>query len=92
MQDVSETVLWKTFVKNFAKIFPVFSLTLPDILLHPFLQLFGDLLFLPLFEICNKHSGVERTVAGVDAQVFDFLFSIVQEAHVCGLKNELRYI
>lgn len=55
---------------------------LPEILLHPFLQLFGDFLFLPLANICHKDSRVEGAVSGVNAQVFNVLFSVVQEAHV----------
>lgn len=65
------------------------SLRVPEILLHPFLQLFGDLLFLPFAHIGHKHSRVERAVSGVDAKVFDFLFPIVQEAHVGCLWDEL---
>lgn len=62
----------------------------PKILLHPSLQLFGDLLLLPLFDFCDKHSGVKGAVVGVDGQVFHFLLSVVQEAHVGGLRNKLR--
>ncbi|MEQ2278402.1 hypothetical protein XENORESO_017852 [Xenotaenia resolanae] len=67
-----------------------FSLTAPEILLHPFFQLFGDLLFLPLFDICDKHSRVKGALTWVDAQVFHFLFSVVQEAHVGCLRDKLR--
>lgn len=67
-----------------------FSLYIPEILLHPFLQLFGDLLFLPFADICHKHSRVEGAVSGVDAQIFHFLFPVVQEAHVGCLWDELR--
>lgn len=63
---------------------------LPEILLHPVLQLFGDLLFLPLTHICHKHPRVEGAVSGVDAQLSDFLFPVIQEAHVGGLRNEVK--
>lgn len=63
---------------------------LPEVLFHPPLQLLGDLLFLPLTDVCHKHSGVEGAVSGVDAQVLHFLFPVVQEAHVSCLGDELR--
>lgn len=61
-----------------------------EILLHPFLQLFGDLLFPPFADIGHKHSRVERAVSGMDAQIFNFLFPVVQEAHVGCLWDELN--
>lgn len=64
------------------------SSQVPEVLLHPFLQLFGDLLFLPFSQICHKHSWVEGAVSGVNAQVFNFLFPVVQEAHVGCLWRE----
>lgn len=64
------------------------SSRVPEVLLHPFLQLFGDLLFLPFRQICHKNSRVEGAVSGVNAQVFNFLFTVVQETHVgCLWKN-----
>lgn len=64
------------------------SSRVPEVLLHPFLQLFGDLLFLPFGQICHKHSRVEGALSGVNGQVFHFLFPVVQEAHVGGLWKE----
>lgn len=53
-----------------------------EVLAHPFLQLHSDLLLPPLVNISHKHSGVKGAVVGVNPQVSDGLFPIVQETHV----------
>lgn len=53
-----------------------------EVLAHPFLQLLSDLLLLPLINISYKHTRVKGAVTGVNAQLPDCLFSIVQETHV----------
>lgn len=53
-----------------------------EVLAHPFLQLYSDLLLLPLVNISHKHTRVKRAVVGVNAQLADCLLSIVQETHV----------
>lgn len=66
-------------------------LCIPEILLHPFLQLFGDLLFPPFVHIRHKHPGVERAVSRVDAEISHYLFPVVQVAHVGCLWDEPRW-
>lgn len=66
------------------------SLASPEVHLHPLLQLFGDLLLLPLVDVGHKHPGVEGAVSGMDAQIFHLVLSVVQETHVGGLWDKLR--
>lgn len=66
-------------------------LCVPEILLHPFLQLFGDLLFLPFVHIGHKHPRVERAVSRVDAEISHYLFPVVQVAHIGCLWDKLRW-
>lgn len=57
------------------------------ILLHPFLQLLGDVLVLPFCHVGNNHTRIERAGAGADAEVLDGLLPVVQIAHICILKS-----
>lgn len=62
----------------------------PDILSHPFLQLFSYFLPFPFTDVCYKNTWIKGAVAGVDAQLSDFLFAVVQKSHIGCLWDEMK--
>lgn len=55
--------------------------------LHPLFQLLRYPLMFPFSHVSNNYSRIKGAGAGADAKISNGLLSVVQESHVCVLRN-----
>lgn len=56
--------------------------------LHPLFQLLCNPLMFPFSHVSNNYSRIKGAGAGADAKISNCLLSVVQEPHVCVLRNK----